>query len=50
MVSSTPLAYEVFISDPIPTSVTEPIQNGDRFSWSPMATTLIHGAVLVDPR
>ena len=47
-----PLAYKVLISDPIPTSVTEPIPNGDRFSWSPMATTLIYDeqdAVLIDP-
>jgi glyoxylase-like metal-dependent hydrolase (beta-lactamase superfamily II) len=46
MVSQTELAYEVFISDPIPTSVTEPA------NWSPVATTLIYGqdnAVLVDP-
>jgi hypothetical protein len=49
MVSTTPLACEVFISDPIPVSVTEPIHNGDLFSWSPMATTVIHGAVLVNP-
>ncbi|MEV4449390.1 MBL fold metallo-hydrolase [Streptomyces mirabilis] len=52
MVSQTDLAYEVFISDPIPTSVTDPIPSGDLFSWSPMSTTLIHGernAVLVDP-
>ncbi|MGW6919741.1 hypothetical protein ACWGA9_00370 [Streptomyces sp. NPDC054950] len=52
MVSPTDLTYEVFISDPIPTSVTDPIPNGELFSWSPMSTTLIHGeknAVLVDP-
>ncbi|MEU9413479.1 MBL fold metallo-hydrolase [Streptomyces sp. NPDC048281] len=52
MASSTDLAYEVFVSDPIPTSVTEPLPNGELFSWSPMSTTLIHGernAVLVDP-
>lgn len=52
MVSQTELAYEVFISDPIPTSVKEPIPNGEHFSWSPMSTTLIYGhenAVLVDP-
>ncbi|WP_330252962.1 MBL fold metallo-hydrolase [Nocardia sp. NBC_00565] len=52
MVSQADLAYEVFISDPIPTSVTDPIPNGELFSWSPMSTTLIYGennAVLVDP-
>jgi glyoxylase-like metal-dependent hydrolase (beta-lactamase superfamily II) len=50
--SRTELAYEVFISDPIPTSNTEPIPTGERFFWSPMSTTLIYGeenAVLVDP-
>ncbi|WP_229871262.1 MBL fold metallo-hydrolase [Streptomyces phaeofaciens] len=52
MASQTDLAYEVFISDPIPTSVTDPLPNGELFSWSPMSTTLIYGeknAVLVDP-
>ncbi|MFG2078103.1 MBL fold metallo-hydrolase [Nonomuraea maritima] len=46
------LGYEVFISDPIPMNMTEPVPNGDRRRFSPLSTTLVHGerdAVLVDP-
>ncbi|MEW1683248.1 MBL fold metallo-hydrolase [Streptomyces sp. NPDC093594] len=52
MSTSGPLAYEVFIADPIPQDVTEPVPNGDRRMFSPLSVTLIHGerdAVLVDP-
>ncbi|MEU3620249.1 MBL fold metallo-hydrolase [Streptomyces sp. NPDC006872] len=52
MAAQSELTYDVFISDPIPTSVTDPIPNGEMFGWSPMSTTLIQGeenAVLVDP-
>jgi glyoxylase-like metal-dependent hydrolase (beta-lactamase superfamily II) len=48
----TDLGYDVFISEPIPQNVAEPVPNGDRFMWSPLSTTLIYGdndAVLVDP-
>jgi hypothetical protein len=51
MVSATPGVHSPHFR-PDPTSVTEPIPNGDRFSWSPMATTLIYDeqdAVLIDP-
>ncbi|GAA0930607.1 MBL fold metallo-hydrolase [Kribbella koreensis] len=46
------LAYDVFISDPIPQNVAELVPNGDRRMFSPLSTTLIfgeHDAVLVDP-
>ncbi|MDT5259931.1 MAG: hypothetical protein QOD10_5011 [Mycobacterium sp.] len=46
------LGYDVFIAEPIPQDVTALVPNGDRFMWSPLSTTLIHGdsdAVLVDP-
>ena len=49
---STHREYEVFIAEPIPQNVTDLIPNGDRPVWSPLSTTLIHGAsdaVLVDP-
>jgi glyoxylase-like metal-dependent hydrolase (beta-lactamase superfamily II) len=44
------LAYEVFVSDQIPTTLTLP--SGAPMQWSPLSTTLISGttdAVLVDP-
>ncbi|WP_067568213.1 MBL fold metallo-hydrolase [Nocardia acidivorans] len=44
------LSYEVFVSEPIPTTGTLP--TGARQLWSPLSTTLISGvrdAVLVDP-
>jgi glyoxylase-like metal-dependent hydrolase (beta-lactamase superfamily II) len=46
------LGYDVFIAEPIPQDVTALVPNGDRFMWSPLSTTPIHGdsdAVLVDP-
>jgi glyoxylase-like metal-dependent hydrolase (beta-lactamase superfamily II) len=46
------LGYDVFVAEPIPQDVTALVPNGDRFMWSPLSTTLIHGdsdAVLVDP-
>lgn len=44
------LSYEVFVSEPIPTTGTLP--TGAPQQWSPISTTLIYGdtdAVLVDP-
>ncbi len=49
---SVTLGYDVFIADPIPQNVTEPVPNGDRRMFSPLSVTLVHGerdAVLVDP-
>jgi glyoxylase-like metal-dependent hydrolase (beta-lactamase superfamily II) len=46
------LGYDVFISEPIPQSVSDLVPNGSRFMWSPQSTILIFGerdAVLVDP-
>lgn len=46
------LRYDVFISDPIPQAVSDPVPNGDRRVFSPLSTTLVSGdtdAVLVDP-
>ncbi|PRX64861.1 glyoxylase-like metal-dependent hydrolase (beta-lactamase superfamily II) [Nonomuraea fuscirosea] len=46
------LGYDVFIADPIPLDVREPVPNGDQRKFSPLSVTLIHGdrdAVLVDP-
>ncbi|WP_395104701.1 MBL fold metallo-hydrolase [Actinomadura sp. SCN-SB] len=46
------LGYEIFISDPIPLNIREPVPNGDRRMFSPLSTTLVYGeqdAVLVDP-
>ncbi|MEV4074195.1 MBL fold metallo-hydrolase [Nonomuraea fuscirosea] len=46
------LGYDVFIADPIPLDVREPVPNGDQRRFSPLSVTLIHGdrdAVLVDP-
>jgi glyoxylase-like metal-dependent hydrolase (beta-lactamase superfamily II) len=46
------LAYEVFISDPIPFSDVEKAPNGDARLFQPLSSTLIFGAtdaVLVDP-
>lgn len=50
MPESGALAYDVFVSDQIPTTLTLP--SGTPMQWSPLATTLISGrfdAVLVDP-
>ncbi|WP_053850130.1 MBL fold metallo-hydrolase [Streptomyces sp. NRRL B-24085] len=52
MPTSGPLAYDVFVADPIPQNVTDLVPNGDRRMFSPLSVTLIHGerdAVLVDP-
>lgn len=52
MTSSTPLAYDVFVADPIAQNVTDLVPNGDRRMFSPLSITLVHGerdAVLVDP-
>ncbi|MEU0654814.1 hypothetical protein ACFZAB_23425 [Streptomyces albogriseolus] len=52
MPTSGTLAYDVFVADPIPQNVTEPVPNGDRRMFSPLSVTLVHGerdAVLVDP-
>ncbi len=46
------LAYEVFISDPIPFNEVEKAPNGDPRMFQPISSTLIFGdtdAVLVDP-
>ncbi|MCZ0983273.1 MBL fold metallo-hydrolase [Streptomyces diastatochromogenes] len=46
------LGYAVHVSDPVPISVTEPLPNGDRRTFQPLSTTLVHGerdAVLIDP-
>jgi len=46
------LGYDVFIAEPIPQNVPDPVPNGDHYMWSPQSTTLIYGdhdAVLVDP-
>ncbi|MFF4241811.1 MBL fold metallo-hydrolase [Actinomadura geliboluensis] len=48
--STAALSYEVFVSEPIPTTGTLP--TGAPQQWSPISTTLISGgtdAVLVDP-
>ncbi|WP_173390751.1 MBL fold metallo-hydrolase [Actinomadura litoris] len=48
--SPATLSYEVFVSEPIPTTGTLP--TGARQQWSPLSTTLVSGdtdAVLVDP-
>ena len=51
---STPnaLAYDVFVADPAPQDIPEPLPNGEPHVFQPLAVTLIHGerdAVLVDP-
>src|SRR5882757_6114213 len=49
---SPDLAYDVFITEPIPQNVAETTPNGDRLMRSPLSSTMIHGehdAVLVDP-
>ncbi|MEV0563679.1 MBL fold metallo-hydrolase [Dactylosporangium sp. NPDC050588] len=46
------IRYEVFVADPIPLNVDEPVPNGDRRAFSPLSVTLISGAqdaVLADP-
>ncbi len=46
------IGYDVFIADPVPLNVSEPVPNGDRRRFSPLSVTLVHGerdAVLVDP-
>ncbi|MET9405300.1 MBL fold metallo-hydrolase [Streptomyces sp. NPDC002935] len=50
--STDSLGYTVFVSGPVPMSVTEPLPNGEERSFQPSSTTLVHGerdAVLVDP-
>ncbi|MEW1777400.1 MBL fold metallo-hydrolase [Streptomyces sp. NPDC086777] len=52
MPASSPLAYDVFVADPIAQNVTDLVPNGDRRMFSPLSVTLVHGeqdAVLVDP-
>lgn len=52
MPAHSPLAYDVFVADPIAQNVTDPVPNGDRRMFSPLSVTLLHGeqdAVLVDP-
>jgi glyoxylase-like metal-dependent hydrolase (beta-lactamase superfamily II) len=49
---TTQLTYDVFVTDPIPQNVEQPIPNGERRMFSPLSVTLIsgeHDAVLVDP-
>ena len=46
------LAYEVFVSDPIPFDEAEKAPNGDHRMYQPISSTLIFGqtdAVLADP-
>ncbi|MGI5239242.1 MBL fold metallo-hydrolase [Dactylosporangium sp. CA-139066] len=46
------IRYDVFVADPIPLNVDEPVPNGDRRAFSPLSVTLISGqqdAVLADP-
>ena len=50
--SSSTLGYEVFVADPVPQALTEPLPNGQPHLYQPIAVTLVHGdhdAVLVDP-
>ncbi|MDX6251430.1 MAG: hypothetical protein QOF10_4790, partial [Kribbellaceae bacterium] len=50
--STTPLSYEVFVSDGPVRAGDQRMPNGDRLVWNPLSTTLIFGgedAVLVDP-
>ncbi|WP_028803965.1 MBL fold metallo-hydrolase [Streptomyces sp. 142MFCol3.1] len=52
MPTTSPLAYDVFVADPIAQNVSELVPNGDRRMFSPLAVTLIHGerdAILIDP-
>jgi glyoxylase-like metal-dependent hydrolase (beta-lactamase superfamily II) len=52
MSSDGMFGYDVFVSEPIPMNVPEPLPNGERRMYSPMASTLIYGAkdaVLIDP-
>ncbi|WP_199517137.1 MBL fold metallo-hydrolase [Nucisporomicrobium flavum] len=49
---STPLRYEVLVTEQIPQNVTGLVPNGDRRIFSPLSITLVSGerdAVLVDP-
>ena len=51
MASAEPLQYDVKVSGLLP-ATGEPLPNGERPHWSPLAHTLIHGpteAALVDP-
>lgn len=45
MSTSGTLAYDVFIADPIPQNVTEPVPNGDRrmFSLCPSPSSTASG-------
>jgi glyoxylase-like metal-dependent hydrolase (beta-lactamase superfamily II) len=50
--ASTPLSYDVFVSDGPVRAGDQRMPNGDRLVWSPLASTLIFGAqdaLLVDP-
>ncbi|MDW5329935.1 MBL fold metallo-hydrolase [Plantactinospora sp. KLBMP9567] len=52
MIVDNDLNYSVFVSDPIPLKVPEPVPDGSRRVFSPLSTVLVHGekdAVLVDP-
>ena len=52
MSSTQSFGYDVFVSDPVPMSVPEPLPNGERREFQPSSATLIYGeqdAVLVDP-
>jgi hypothetical protein len=42
MAADDTLAYDVFVSDPIPLIVPGRISNGERHMFSPLATTLIY--------
>lgn len=46
------IRYEVFVADPVPLVVDQPLPNGEQRMFSPLSVTLISGqrdAVLVDP-
>lgn len=42
----------MFVAEPVPLDVSEPVPNGDRRMFSPLSVTMVYGdkgAVLVDP-
>jgi glyoxylase-like metal-dependent hydrolase (beta-lactamase superfamily II) len=52
MSSNATFKYDVFVSDPTPQNVPEPLPNGEPHVFSPLSSTLISGdndAVLTDP-
>ncbi|MFD3941838.1 MBL fold metallo-hydrolase [Streptomyces sp. NPDC058579] len=52
MSTTSDIAYDVFVADPLPMSGPGPLPNGEPRAFQPLAVTLIHGhrdAVLVDP-